>query len=187
MSTADHTASVEYRDIPGCPGYQAGDDGSIWSCWKNCGPRPKRLTDRRIARLKPGVGTKGHEYVNIHKNKVQTSHLVHRLVMLTFVGPCPEGMEVCHWDGNPANNSLSNLRYDTPAANNADKLRHGTHLFGENHPSASLTDAEVLQIRLRYRKGLNNWDPGNARALAVEYGISKTTVAAIARRAKRRH
>ena len=29
---------------------------------------------------------------------------VHQLVMLTFVGPCPEGQEVRHLDGNPFNN-----------------------------------------------------------------------------------
>ena len=26
------TTPVVYKDIPGFPGYRAGDDGSIWSC-----------------------------------------------------------------------------------------------------------------------------------------------------------
>ncbi|WP_248099523.1 HNH endonuclease signature motif containing protein [Corynebacterium kefirresidentii] len=52
---------------------------------------------------------------------------VHRLVMAAFVGPCPDGMEVCHNDGNPANNYVGNLRYDTHQANYADMFIHNTH------------------------------------------------------------
>lgn len=36
---------------------------------------------------------------------------VHELVMLAFVGPRPEGMEIDHIDKNRVNNKLSNLRY----------------------------------------------------------------------------
>lgn len=53
--------------------------------------------------------------------------LVHRLVLEAFVGPCPEGMEGCHGDGDPTNNSLGNLRWDTATSNQLDKVRHGTH------------------------------------------------------------
>ena len=31
---------------------------------------------------------------------------IHHLVLLTFVGPRPEGMEVRHLDGDPLNNTL---------------------------------------------------------------------------------
>jgi hypothetical protein len=56
------------------------------------------------------------------------SRLVHRLVARAFLGPPVEkGMEVCHWDGNPTNNSLSNLRWDTRSGNKLDEVRHGTH------------------------------------------------------------
>lgn len=48
--------------------------------------------------------------------------------MLTaFVGPCPDGMEGCHNDGDPHNNRLDNLRWDTRANNARDAIRHGTH------------------------------------------------------------
>jgi hypothetical protein len=36
-------------------------------------------------------------------------------------------MEGCHWNGNPADNRLTNLRWDTPAGNAADRERHGTN------------------------------------------------------------
>lgn len=34
-------------------------------------------------------------------------------------------MEVCHNDGNPANNVVTNLRWDTKKANARDRLMHG--------------------------------------------------------------
>jgi hypothetical protein len=51
---------------------------------------------------------------------------VHRLVLKAFVGPCPEGMEGCHWDGDACNNKLDNLRWATHAENVEDSIRHGT-------------------------------------------------------------
>ena len=55
---------------------------------------------------------------------------VHRLVALAFHGPCPgDEYEVCHVDGDRANNAASNVRWDTRKANAADKLLHGTDRF----------------------------------------------------------
>lgn len=56
---------------------------------------------------------------------------VHQLVLLAFAGPCPDGLETLHGDGNPANNVLTNLRYGTRAENHQDRLRHG-----DNHNAA---------------------------------------------------
>lgn len=50
---------------------------------------------------------------------------VHRLVLTAFVGPCPDGLECCHWDDNPAHNCLGNLRWDTRSANQVDRIRNG--------------------------------------------------------------
>ena len=46
---------------------------------------------------------------------------VHALIMRTFIGPKPEGLEICHWDDNPENNHIGNLRYDTHEHNNFDR------------------------------------------------------------------
>lgn len=47
--------------------------------------------------------------------------------MLAFIGPPPEGMEVCHNNGNPRDNRVVNLRYDSTRQNILDQVRHGTH------------------------------------------------------------
>lgn len=54
------------------------------------------------------------------------THKVHHLVLNAFIGLRPKGMEACHNDGNPANNHISNLRWDTHGNNERDKYLHGT-------------------------------------------------------------
>ena len=72
---------------------------------------------------------------------------VHRAVMTAFVGPCPEGNEVAHWDGNKGNNKLENLRYATPVENAGDTLRQGNRQMGEKHYRTTLTNQQVAEIR----------------------------------------
>ncbi len=43
--------------------------------------------------------------------------MVHGLVMLAFVGPCPEGLEVLHKNHQPADNKRTNLKYGTRSEN----------------------------------------------------------------------
>jgi hypothetical protein len=89
----------------------------------------------------------GYRVVKV-RDKERRGHLqVHCMVLEAFVGsrPSPEH-EGCHWDGDPTNNRLDNLRWDTPKGNQADKVRHGTTLRGR--PAARrLTPDLVHEIR----------------------------------------
>lgn len=67
-------------------------------------------------------------------NLYGTSRRVHLLVLEAFVGPCPPGLEGCHTNGDGLDNKLTNLRWDTHAANMQDRLRHG------RNPSANATE-----------------------------------------------
>lgn len=87
-------------------------------------------------------------YVNLSKNGVAQNYAVHILVLEAFVGPRPEGMHGCHNNGNTTHNHLSNLRWDTPKANNADKIAHGTLNYGEKNGNTALTNAEVAAIKV---------------------------------------
>ena len=73
------------------------------------------------------------------------------LVLELFVGPCPDGMECCHYDDNPLNNALSNLRWDTHKSNMQDRNRNGkgneNKINGENCYCAKLTDDLVMEAR----------------------------------------
>lgn len=76
----------------------------------------------RILKLDPN--NRGYAQISVYADGRRTKYLVHRLVLTAFVGPCPDGMEGCHNDGDQANNSLANLRWDTPDANGADRVNH---------------------------------------------------------------
>jgi hypothetical protein len=73
---------------------------------------------------------------------------VHRLVLEAFVGPCPDGMECAHADGDPSNNHLDNLRWATHVENCRDRVLHGTESIGVRNPAAKLDEESVRQIRM---------------------------------------
>jgi hypothetical protein len=95
---------------------------------------------------------------------VHKSALVHRLVLEAFIGAAPAGLEACHNDGNPKNNVLSNLRWDTRRENAADRIAHGTAAIGEKHPMAKLTKEQALEIRTCHSDALP--------ILATHFGIT---------------
>lgn len=64
--------------------------------------------------------------VTFCKDGIRTTFLVHRLVLEAWVRQCPTGYECCHNDGDPTNNVVSNLRWDTRKNNALDAVRHGT-------------------------------------------------------------
>lgn len=166
---------TEHRDIPGYPGYRVGDDGTVWTRRrKGCVPgvagpwRPMKLFEQRSGHLFVSLsnGVKGEE-----KWK-----RVHRLVLLAFVGPCPDGLQGRHLDGNPKNNNLSNLRYGTRLENAADAIRHGATARGERNGCAKLTREQVLDLRDDADDGMT------CDQLAAKYGVTRTTANLAARR-----
>ena len=110
----------------------------------------------------PAVKERGHLSVMLYGKWRRRLH-VHRLVALVFIGPPPTALhEVAHRDGDPSNNSVSNLRWATRAENHADKLLHGTHNRGERHPLSKVSDAQVVAIRSSSE---------TTKRIAADYGI----------------
>lgn len=107
---------------------------------------------------------------------------VHRLVTRAFLGPCPEGMEVCHGPAGRLDNSLTNLSYGTHLKNcGEDMRRDGTIPAGIRNASAILTDEIVLECRARAAAGESR------RALAIEFGVAEDTIADAVAGVKWRH
>lgn len=109
--TAYH-ARPEFSAIPGFPGYEASPDGEIRS--------PRKV-------LKQFANNSGHLYVFLRRGGETHRRYVHRLILTTFVSPPPTDMEGCHNDGDPSNNAVENLRWDTRAANVRDAILQGRH------------------------------------------------------------
>src|SRR5206468_4211113 len=91
--------------------------------------------------------------VALYSGGKQGSQFLHRLILEAFVGPCPEGMIGCHNDGDPSNNAITNLRWDTQRSNIADVFRHGNRGPGEDSPHVKLTDEQVREIRMLFSGG----------------------------------
>lgn len=142
---------AEYREIDGFTGYRVGDDGTVWSRWSDHGNKEGKpvLTDQWKLKV-ANAGEYGHLTVSLYQDGKRFPKLVHRLVLEAFVGPCPEGMEACHFpDPNPGNNRLDNLKWGTPKENAEHRAIHGHQhsMPGEQHPNAVLTEAQVAEIR----------------------------------------
>lgn len=113
--------------------------------------------------------TGGYLVVNLGRGNMRR---VHALVMDAFVGPRPEGADICHADCDPTNNALRNLRYGTRTQNMADTVAAGRIQRGERHSNATLTASVVQAMRAK-------WVPRKytAKMLAHEYGHPVTAVA----------
>lgn len=119
----------EWRPVVGYEGYyEVSDQGRVRSIDRVVTRRDGRSRKAVGKVLRPGRFSKT-EHLNVHlcRHGVSRTCAVHRLVMAAFIGPCPDGMNVCHNNGVADDNRLENLRYDTSSANNLDTVRHGTH------------------------------------------------------------
>lgn len=110
----------------------------------------------------------------------------HRLAFdLSEKGPLPPEGVVMHLCDNPRCVNPGHLQHGTQEDNMQDALAKGRvplvlgncGLFGENHPAAKLTEADVLEIARRV-------DLGNQRHsdIATEFGVTQSMVSRIGRR-----
>ena len=89
-----------------------------------------RRVPGRIIKLHMGITKQGktkHMNARLSDERGTLNWAVHRLVLTAFRGPCPPGLQGCHYDDDPYNNRLENLRWDTQSANELDKVRNGGH------------------------------------------------------------
>lgn len=110
--------------------YEVSSQGRIKSLSRpsNSGNGGIRIIRERI--LKPcvnGLDASGNitrMAVSLYKEDRMKVRRIHRLVLEAFVGPRPDDMDACHWDDDPTNNRLINLRWDTRKENGSDKIRN---------------------------------------------------------------
>ncbi len=125
--------------------------------------------------------------VLLHKKGKAKSFGLHQLKLMTYVSPCPEGMEACHNNGNALDNNLSNLRWDTPTNNQRDREKHGTNrkgitgirkLTGKTQEVIDLFDAGMSTPRLAEKFGVS--------VPAINYHLKKKYVSVPRSRLKRK-
>ncbi len=118
------------------------------------------------AQLKVTTKSNGYQHITLtHADGSAKTLHVHRMVLESFVGPCPEGCEALHADGNKSNNALNNLRWGTHPENCMDRSRHGS--------SGKVLDfAKAEQIRA-LRGSLTQHE------IAKRFGVSQCLVSSV--------
>lgn len=114
---------------------------------------------------------------------------IHRLLAIMFI-PNPENLPcVKHKDDDKYNYALSNLAWCTHSENNKEAYDTGVKSYhnkpmlkGSAHGQSKLTEAEVVQMRIKYAKGCVFH-----KDLAIEFGVGRRTVGDIINRKVWKH
>lgn len=107
--------------------YEVSDHGRVRSVDRVVRRSNDTFSMRRGKVLSPKVNTRGRLQVGLSRDGNRSLRQVHRLVLEAFVGPQPTGHQACHYDDDPLNNVLSNLRWDTMSSNQRDSVRNLKH------------------------------------------------------------
>lgn len=116
--------------------------------------------------LKPQKQKSGHLYIRHLGGRLGKLVWVHRLVYEAFNGPVPEGLDVRHLDGDPGNNTPTNLALGTRVEN-----AHDVYEYGGRY--RKLYRADVVEIRRRLAAG------DRQNQIAKDYGVSAQTISNI--------
>lgn len=161
--------------------YEVSNFGSVRSVRRLAKIRGNKLRTVNSRILKPRANRKGYLSINLYKSGRAKTFQVHRLVAYAFLGEIPKGFHVCHKDGNPQNNFISNLRIDTPKSNQADREIHGTDCKGSKHARSKLVEPQVLVIRQLLKSGEAQ------KEVADKFNVSCSTVGFIGARKTWKH
>jgi hypothetical protein len=182
--TQEEWKSEEWRSVDGYEGiYEVSDLGRLRRAYRG----PKTQGRHRLIRAYPNRN--GYFFFRLSRKGTVTRRAAHSMVMLAFVGPRPDGLQVNHVDGDKGNNRLRNLEYVTRQENMRHAVRLGLIerglqssairrpeciLRGESLPFSKLTDAQVREIKYRHAyEGVSQMELGR------QYGVAANTINAI--------
>jgi hypothetical protein len=145
--TEDTPAVEQWLPVPGYEGlYDVSDQGRVRSHRRKGAPGRIRKPQTRGTYLS----------LMLYREDQPKEWRIQALVAAAFLGPRPDGLLICHRDGDPHNNRPTNLYYGTWSDNNFDTVRHGRHVnarkthCAQGHPySADNTDRKGTQRRCR--------------------------------------
>lgn len=155
----------QWKNIPGYEKYQALNTGHV----RRAVAGPTNAQKDHI--LSMYKSPDGYYSVTLRANNKSRTVSVHMAVLLAFKGPPPTtNHEGAHWDGNPSNNKLKNLRWSTHIENGNDMRRHGRNSQGSKNKSAKLTERQIPLIRRLQKQG---W---TLRSLGERFYVDLSTI-----------
>lgn len=150
--------------IPGFDGYFVTKTGNVYSNYSGEYKKLKKRTDKD-----------GYFRINLYRNGCRYEGRIHLLVLKTFIGPRPVGLQARHLDGNNQNNNLENLCWGTAKENRLDQKTHNTENIplGSQHYRTVLTEETVKKIKLEFKNFPYNVD------LAKKYNTTPAVISQI--------
>jgi len=127
-----------WKEIPRLPSYEVSNMGRVRRV-----DRGRRTSPGRIRKIR--ISECGYPQINVYRKNER----IHRLVLETFVGPCPTGLCSNHKNGIKTDNRLENLEWITNIENvrHAEKKGLTTHPVGEKSYRSKLKNGEVYLIK----------------------------------------
>lgn len=164
-----------WKSIHGWAGYEVSSRGRLRSFWQRKGEIGRRGSVWFLAKtpkfLSLKIAPNGRKSIVLHRNGNRKTIPVSTLVLKAFVGPRPAGMYGCHGPQGLSSDSVKNLYWARPSRNNGeDRRRDKTDLFGEKHPRAKLSEANVKVVLKERSKGVTR------HAIAKRFSVSPGTI-----------
>jgi hypothetical protein len=157
--------------------YAVSNRGRVRREVAGCGTRAGKILKTKVN------GWGGYPTVNLKANGAAKTAFVHRLVAEAFLGPCPDGLEVNHKNGDKSDPHAENLEYITHRQNihhaHANGLANTPR--GERAGSAKLTELAVREMRALRAAGME------LRPIAQRFGIAMGTTSMVLNRRTWRH
>lgn len=161
--------------------YEISDHGRVRSRdrWISRGSKGFTVKGRV---LRPQVKSWGYERIRrqFKDTGVSVTIPLHTAVLLAFVGGRPPDAVVRHIDGNPRNNHLSNLCWDSQTENSLDRRRHGTdyNAAKTNCPAGHPYDMDNTYVHVARNGFATRSCRACNRAAVARYKARKTEVRA---------
>ncbi len=173
-----------WKPIKGFEGrYEVSNLGNVRSFIMR-GNGKRKVSDTPQKYIKPLGDKNGYRQFAFSDGEKKIQKKIHRVVLESFVGDCPDGMECCHINGIKSDNRLENLRWDTHRNNQVkDGGARGIIGSGENNPMAKIKAETVFSIRTYHCE-----NPHVSQSeLADIFGLRREHISKILRRERWAH
>ena len=164
--------TIEWRSIKDYPEYEISKTGIIRKRILNS--VSKRYKYHYLKRRKPHNGNYRIVGLKDPNTKRFKCISIHKLILESFIGPCPYGHEAHYKDGIKYHDTLENLEWATPSEKRKHSFKIGTISHrGEKHPNAKLTNRDVKKIRHMHEHGITMTNLGK------QYGVTHSAISNI--------
>lgn len=158
---------IEIKTIPGFPSHAISKAGKVYSLSR----KDKLGRAHKGKKLKEYYNGSIYPFVWICIDGKRYLLKIARLVLETYIGPCPVGKECRHLDSDSQNSNLENLTWGTHQENIKDRTIAGTTACGERQGHSVLKNQDIPVIKYLYKTGLFRYED-----LAFQFGVSISTI-----------